>query len=774
MAVLSAEMIVKLVDQVTGPANKAARSLRNLQNVGGVQGVSNKLSSMLEKNSAALEKARGGIVDAMGGFFALKAAIAGPVEAAMNFQSAMADVRKVVNFPTPKAFTDFQQQLLDMSKTIPTSVEGLAQIAANAGQQGIPDKDILRFTEDAAKVGVAFDISADQASAAMAHLMTGLGLNIDQVVSLTDAMNNLSNNQASSASEILDVVTRIGGQAKQFGFTAEQVAAFGSAMVSAGAETDVAATSFRNMGNALTKGASVTKRQREAYEALGLSATDVAKRMQKDAVGTTLDVMERIAKLPADQRNSVATNLFGNEARALPTLLTNLPLLRESLGMVADQADYAGSSFKEYEIRSKTFANSLQLFKNRLTALGITIGNALMPPLTDLMDKLSPIIDGFAKWSAEHPALIAGILGAAGSLIAFKMAMSTLSFVGLIGTNGALSILAGTFKTIAKYAGAAKEAVALQTALAAMDGAKMTGFDKLVSGLTGMALAAPGVAAVSSALGAIGGAIAAISLPGLFAAGVAIAGIAAAGYVIWSKWDAITSLVGGFASELGERLQPAIQKLQPILEPFQHAWEAIAGAIGSARDAIGNWVGSLMSALAPQPMDDRTKDAWHFLGVKYADAIVDGFTEALKKLWELVSNIPGQIASYFSNIHISVPIDWHIFGWGGGQPATGSVGPRNPLPSGTTGMTPPHRANGGPVWRGGSFLVGERGPETFMPKSSGSIVPAGAASPSVVVHITMNGVVGDAREIARAVSERATAELGRALRGLHSDAGVRY
>jgi hypothetical protein len=35
------------------------------------------------------------------------------------------------------------------------------------------------------------------------------------------------------------------------------------------------------------------------------------------------------------------------------------------------------------------------------------------------------------------------------------------------------------------------------------------------------------------------------------------------------------------------------------------------------------------------------------------------------------------------------------------------------------------RARGGPVWKGGSFLVGENGPEVFTPGRSGNIIPNG-------------------------------------------------
>ena len=33
------------------------------------------------------------------------------------------------------------------------------------------------------------------------------------------------------------------------------------------------------------------------------------------------------------------------------------------------------------------------------------------------------------------------------------------------------------------------------------------------------------------------------------------------------------------------------------------------------------------------------------------------------------------------------------------------------------------REKGGPVWRGGAFIVGEKGPEIFQPTSHGTIIP---------------------------------------------------
>jgi phage-related minor tail protein len=59
------------------------------------------------------------------------------------------------------------------------------------------------------------------------------------------------------------------------------------------------------------------------------------------------------------------------------------------------------------------------------------------------------------------------------------------------------------------------------------------------------------------------------------------------------------------------------------------------------------------------------------------------------------------------------------------------------------------RANGGPVTGGSPYIVGERGPELFVPGRSGSIVPnnqlAGGGDTNVVVNVDASGskVEGD-------------------------------
>jgi hypothetical protein len=62
------------------------------------------------------------------------------------------------------------------------------------------------------------------------------------------------------------------------------------------------------------------------------------------------------------------------------------------------------------------------------------------------------------------------------------------------------------------------------------------------------------------------------------------------------------------------------------------------------------------------------------------------------------------------------------------------------------------RANGGPVMGGGTYLVGERGPELFTPLSSGSITPNNALGGGGA-NITVNVNGGDPNQIVRVLQQ---------------------
>ncbi|GEM_PF-6785201 len=66
-----------------------------------------------------------------------------------------------------------------------------------------------------------------------------------------------------------------------------------------GASPERAATGMKNFLNALTKGEALTKRQSDVFAELGIDGTEMAKRMQEDAAGGIIAVLDALGQLEA-------------------------------------------------------------------------------------------------------------------------------------------------------------------------------------------------------------------------------------------------------------------------------------------------------------------------------------------------------------------------------------------------------------------------------------------------------------------------------------------
>lgn len=476
-------------------------------------------------------------------------------QAAIDFESSMADVKKVVDFDTPQQFKEMGNDILEMTKTIPMAAQDLAQIVAAGGQSGIAREDLTGFAESAAKMGVAFDISAGQAGDMMAKWRTAFKMNQTEVVDLADKINYLGNTTAASAPLISDVVTRIGPLGEVGGVAAGEIVALGASMVGSGIQSDVAATGLKNMILALTAGESATKSQVGALNELGLSAEDVAQGMQDNAKETILKVLDAIRGLDKVKQASVLSDLFGKESLgAIAPLLSNLYGVQDNLNKVADSSKYAGSMEGEFSARSETTANSLQLAKNNMEAFKIAIGNGLIPAMTPMISLLTQGVKWVSGIAQEFPGA-ASVLGTA--------AVSIAIFCGAV---GALSTLAGTVQTVATFVQWAKEA-GLATRI-------WTG----IQWAWNAAMTANPVGVVI----------------------MGIAALIAIGYVLYQNWDAISS----FAATMWEGGKQAIadfcgtisNKVAEVCDWVQGKWQALKDFLSHPIDALINYNQSIGSA----------------------------------------------------------------------------------------------------------------------------------------------------------------------------------
>lgn len=352
------------------------------------------------------------------------------VDAAMAFESAMADVKKVVDFDTPQQFKEMNDDILKLTRTLPMTAEDIAKIVASGGQAGIAKEDLLQFAEAASKMGVAFDITAEQAGDMMAKWRTAFKMNQDEVVTLADKINYLGNTTAASAPLISDVVTRIGPLGEVGGVASGEIAALGASIVGAGVQSEVAATGIKNLILGMTAGEGATKSQAEAFAALGMNAEKMAKRMQTDAKGAILDVMHALQALPKERQATILSDLFGNESiGAISPLLSNLEALEGNFNKVGDAAEYSGSMDNEFQARCETTENSIQLMKNAINEAAINIGSVFLPAVKDVVQNLAEGITKVMDFAGENQNLVSILEAAAAGVTAFALAYKAFTVV---------------------------------------------------------------------------------------------------------------------------------------------------------------------------------------------------------------------------------------------------------------------------------------------------------------------------------------------------------
>ena len=402
---------------------------------------------------------------------ATAAPLVASTKVAMDLEEGMAGVAKVTGLASGQIDL-MRGSIIDLSTQIPMTATELSQITAAAGAAGVGAakngvsleqrrKELVAFTADAARMGIAFDMSAEDAGGTMAKWRQAFTMTQPQVVELGDRINALTNRFGGQAGAVSGVITRVGALGDVAGVAAPQIAAMASSLNSIGIEEDVAATGIKAILLTLNKGTSATKSQQTAMKALGLDAVKLSKAMQVDGSGTIVDVLERIRKLPKDQQAASLSELFGTESvGAIAPLLTNLDALKERLQLVGDRGQYSGSMMGEFLSRINTTKGATDLAANGLQAVNLELWQQLLPHVKAAAQYTAGLAGRMRAWVRENPGLAKGILyvaaGAAGLFALFAAGAIVIAalmapFAALSFASTALGIKFGaSMLTIAK------------------------------------------------------------------------------------------------------------------------------------------------------------------------------------------------------------------------------------------------------------------------------------------------------------------------------------
>lgn len=348
------------------------------------------------------------------------AAAAVPLKFAIDEESVNAEISKVADFANDKQKKEVTDSLKKMITTeIPMSYKEIGELAAAGAQGGIETVDLSKFSELAAKMGVAFDMEAGEAGQKMANWKAAFGMDMDELKALGDKVNYLGNNSAASAASISDVISRVGALGEVAGVGSGEVAGLGAAMVAMGTDDDVAATGIKKVLTTLASGGN-----KASKAILGIGGADLSKAMKADGAGTIIDVFEKIKALNPEEQTGALRDIFGQQnIGAIAPLLNNLDLVKEYLGMVGDKSKYAGSMQKEFDAQAGTTANQLKILGNQAKDAGMVVGGIMLPYFKKGVEKLQELALKAKAFAEEHPKMMEAILKIAGVIAGLAVAV---------------------------------------------------------------------------------------------------------------------------------------------------------------------------------------------------------------------------------------------------------------------------------------------------------------------------------------------------------------
>ena len=504
-----------------GQINETAKAIARMQvETQGFTGWMNKTGDSLIKNGERL-KTFGNGLSSIG--TTLTTSVTAPImagtiavtKAAIDWESAFTGVKKTVNEMVDAngnvtySYAKLEGQLKKLATELPATHQEIAQVAENAGQLGISTDHIVEFTKTMIDMGESTNLSADEASTALAQLANITGMSQDKFSNLGSSIVYLGNNFATTERNITEMSLRLAGAGKQIGLSQGSIVGIAAALSSVGIEAEAGGSAFSKLmvslqlavekgGESLESFASVAGMTSDKFAELFKSKPEVALERFVKGLGES----EKHGKSAIQ----VLDEMGITEVRLRDTLLRAAnagDLMTKAIEGGNKAFDENNALANEASKRYETTESKLKMLRNEAVNLGIELGGPLVDALRDglqaakpWLKTLSDMADRFSKLEPEQQrSILKWIAMGAAAGPTFKILGGGISTVGgLFKAFGTLE--KGLVNLIAKQAEAKAAATGISTALTgvgtsasvASGAGGLAGFASVLTGPVGLAI----------------------------------------------------------------------------------------------------------------------------------------------------------------------------------------------------------------------------------------------------------------------------------------------
>jgi|TARA_R110002020_G_scaffold165056_2_gene352274 TP901 family phage tail tape measure protein len=604
---------------------------------------------------------------------------AGAIMTGANFEKGMNKV-KALTGATGAEFDALSAQAKELGSSTMFSASQASEAMGFLAMAGFKTTDILGAMPNVLNLSAASGMELGDAADVVSNILTGFGKDTEDLAAVNDALVKAMTSSNVDLQMLGESMKYVGPVANAAGMDFNEVTAAVGLLGNAGIQGSMAGTSLRN---AMTKLLTPTGEAQTTLAKLGVSALDSEGNLKSltDIVGQ----LESSGMTTAD-----AMTIFGQ--RAGPAMLALVSQGSGALDEMKTSLDNAGGTAQTIaDVQMEGLSGATTEMKSALEGMAIALTEDILPVLTNLMDKITPIIQKFSSAPAPVKLVVAALLllvAVVGPLLILISMM--MPAIGLLGTAFGASGIGFAISTAATWA---------QTAA---------------------------MAALNFAMGPIGLII------------IGIAAAIAAGILIWKNWDKIVEVfkktwdvVWGAIKSVFEPVMDAIKTafdaslgwlkengtFQKALNTIKSLWSTVWNAIkslfntvtGGIKTAFDTAFGWLMQGGALDTALTFLKDNW--------DKIWNGLKAALKIV---VNPIIGFINAIINGLNsLFAVLNAIKLGWAEKKVLGVTVLPAFSLDPFNIAMLPtiPLLAKGGVVKSPTLAMLGEAGPEAVIPLS---------------------------------------------------------
>ena len=435
-------------------------------------------------------------------------------KAGASFESAFAGVEKTMEAPR-FVLQGIREDILRLSQDIPIATNELAKIAELGGQLGVPQSALTNFTDTISKLGVATNLTTDEASTMFAQFLNVMQLDFSNIDNLASVVVQLGNNLPTTERQIMEMSNRLSGYTSILKISGEETMAWAGAMASLGINVEEGGNS---LGRSLLKFNEFVANGGDKLKQLAnisdMSSSAFKKLWSKDKSQAMLEVVEGLNKIDkaGGDVSIVLKELGVTNTRDKTTLLklaAGYDTLEQAMKLANDEFKRNQALQIEAKKRFATTESQLQLLKNELFNTGVVIFDKLKPAITDLLDDLVGATKGIRDFVKSLDPSVLSYFAQLSGLLIMTAPVLKLANVGMQLFANALTFYGKNLKSVTAYL--AKFSATLSAITFKSTISSLTAFSTQLKTLNTQSMLG-GLKQIPSLIKSIGGAVAPVGI----------------------------------------------------------------------------------------------------------------------------------------------------------------------------------------------------------------------------------------------------------------------